>query len=270
MPKITFMGAGSTVFAKSILGDSLLRPALQESEIALYDIDPGRLNESKLVMDSLNANINEGRATVTAHLGVEQRKDALRNANYVINAIQVGGYEPCTVTDFEIPKKYGLRQTIADTIGRCKGAVNSWACVVPLIWKSGIWDGLAELLTAATGFEFKGRDIEDTADRIHAVERAFNVRQGITIEHDNLPQKPEVKESPEGERQRRVHFQMLRRYYHTLGYDPDTGIPLPETLNRLGIPEIGERVHNDGPYPLWDGPPLWEPGDYPKDRKKTG
>lgn len=117
MPKITFMGAGSCVFAKSILGDSLCTPALRESQIALYDIDAKRLEESKLMMDVLNTNINEGRATISAHLGVDQRKEALRGANYVINAIQVGGYEPCTVTDFEIPKKYGLRQTIADTIG---------------------------------------------------------------------------------------------------------------------------------------------------------
>ena len=157
---------------------------------------------------------------------------------------------------------------IADTIGRCKGAVNSWVCAVPLIWQSGLWDGLADLLTAATGLDFKGKDIEDTADRIHAVERAFNIRQGITIEHDNLPQKPEVKESKEGERQRRAHFQMLRRYYNKLGYNPDTGIPLPGTLKRLGIPEIGEQVYNDGPYPLWDGPPLWDLDTYPKGGKK--
>ena len=157
---------------------------------------------------------------------------------------------------------------IADTIGRCKEAVNSWVCAVPLIWQSGLWDGLADLLTAATGLDFKGKDIEDTADRIHAVERAFNIRQGITIEHDNLPQKPEVKERKEGERQRRAHFQMLRRYYNKLGYNPDTGIPLPGTLKRLGIPEIGEQVYNDGPYPLWDGPPLWDLDTYPKGGKK--
>lgn len=153
---------------------------------------------------------------------------------------------------------------IADTIGRCKGAVNSWACAIPLIWKSDLWDGLAELLTAATGFDFKGGDIADTADRIHAVERSFNIRQGITVEHDCLPQKPDVKHSPEGERQRMAHFQMLRAYYKENGYDPDTGIPLPETLKKLGIPEIGNRIADDGPYPLWDGPPLWDLDAYPK------
>ena len=159
----------------------------------------------------------------------------------------------------------GQRATaIADTIGRCKGAVNSWGCAVPLIWQSDLWNGLADLLTAATGLTFRGKDIEDTADRIHAVERAFNVRQGITIEQDGLPQKLEIKQSLEGENQQRVHFQMLRRYYNECGYNPDTGIPLPETLKRLGIPEIGERIYNDGPYPLWDGPPLWDLDIYPK------
>ncbi|MBI4978013.1 MAG: alpha-glucosidase/alpha-galactosidase [Spirochaetes bacterium] len=117
MPKITFMGAGSTIFAKNVLGDSMLTPALQDSHIALYDIDAVRLKESKLMLDTLNANINEKRAKITAHLGVAQRKAALSGANYVVNAIQVGGYEPSTVIDFEIPKKYGLRQTIADTLG---------------------------------------------------------------------------------------------------------------------------------------------------------
>ncbi len=117
MPKITFMGAGSTVFAKSVLGDSLCTPALQESHLALYDIDPVRLKESKRMMTVLNKNINKGRAKITAHCGKAQRREALRDADYVVNAIQVGGYEPSTVIDFEIPKKYGLKQTIADTIG---------------------------------------------------------------------------------------------------------------------------------------------------------
>lgn len=117
MAKITFLGAGSTVFAKNVLGDALLVPSLQDAQIALYDIDAERLADSKLMLETLNRNINAGRATITAHLGVEQRKAALRGANYVVNAIQVGGYEPSTVIDFEVPKKYGLRQTIADTLG---------------------------------------------------------------------------------------------------------------------------------------------------------
>ena len=117
MGKITFMGAGSTVFAKNVIGDSMLTTALRDFEFALYDIDPERLEESYIMITLLNKNINEGRATVTKYLGVENRKDALRGADFVVDAIQVGGYDPCTIIDFEIPKKYGLRQTIADTLG---------------------------------------------------------------------------------------------------------------------------------------------------------
>lgn len=117
MGKITFMGAGSTVFAKNVIGDSMLSPALSDFEYALYDIDAERLEESYHMVTALNKNINGGKATVTKYLGVPNRRDALRGADFVVNAIQVGGYEPCTVTDFEIPKKYGLRQTIADTLG---------------------------------------------------------------------------------------------------------------------------------------------------------
>ncbi|MBQ6858371.1 MAG: alpha-glucosidase/alpha-galactosidase [Clostridia bacterium] len=116
MPKITFMGAGSTVFAKNVLGDSMLTPALAESTIALYDIDPQRLDESYLMLTAINNNLGN-KARIEKYCGVENRRDALRGANYVVNAIQVGLYEPCTVIDFEIPKKYGLRQTIADTLG---------------------------------------------------------------------------------------------------------------------------------------------------------
>lgn len=117
MAKITFMGAGSTVFAKNVLGDCMLTPVFHDAEIALYDIDKDRLEESYLLITKLNENINEGRATIKKYHDIPTRKDALRGADFVVNAIQVGGYEPCTVIDFDIPKKYGLRQTIGDTLG---------------------------------------------------------------------------------------------------------------------------------------------------------
>ena len=117
MAKITFMGAGSTVFAKNVLGDCMLTPVFHDAEIALYDIDAQRLEESYLLITKLNENINEGRATIKKYHDIPNRKDALRGADFVVNAIQVGGYEPCTVIDFDIPKKYGLRQTIGDTLG---------------------------------------------------------------------------------------------------------------------------------------------------------
>lgn len=117
MIKITFMGAGSTIFARNVLGDCMCTPALRECEIALYDIDKKRLEESEFILKAINHNVNEDRASIKAYLGVENRKDALREANFVVNAIQVGFYDPCTIIDFKIPKKYGLRQTIADTLG---------------------------------------------------------------------------------------------------------------------------------------------------------
>jgi len=115
--KITFMGAGSTIFARNVIGDCKCSEALRDSEFALYDIDAKRLEESKIILEAINKNTNESRATITTFLGKENRKDALRGASFVVNAIQVGGYDPCTITDFEIPKKYGLNQTIADTLG---------------------------------------------------------------------------------------------------------------------------------------------------------
>ena len=117
MGKITFMGAGSTVFAKNVIGDSMMTEALRDFEYALYDIDAERLEESYTMVTLLNKNVNEGRAKVTKYLGIPNRKDALRGADFVVNAIQVGLYDPCTIIDFEVPKKYGLRQTIADTLG---------------------------------------------------------------------------------------------------------------------------------------------------------
>lgn len=116
MLKITFMGAGSTVFAKNVLGDTMCCESLRECEIALYDIDATRLDDSVRVLESLNEQ-QGGKSVIRAYLGVENRKEALRGARFVINAIQVGGYDPCTIIDFEVPKKYGLRQTIADTLG---------------------------------------------------------------------------------------------------------------------------------------------------------
>jgi alpha-galactosidase len=112
MTKIAFIGAGSTVFMKNLIGDALLRPALSDAHIALMDIDAARLEESALVARKLVASLGVGARSATTN-----RRAALEGADFVIVAFQIGGYKPCTVTDFEIPKAYGLRQTIADTLG---------------------------------------------------------------------------------------------------------------------------------------------------------
>ena len=114
--KITFMGAGSTVFARNVIGDCMCSEVLRESVFALYDIDGERLEQSKTILEAMNKTMG-GYGKIECYLGVENRKDALRGASFVVNAIQVGLYDPCTIIDFEVPKKYGLRQTIADTLG---------------------------------------------------------------------------------------------------------------------------------------------------------
>lgn len=114
MPKIAFMGAGSSVFAKSVLGDCILTPEITPLEISLHDIDPERLDDSTRMIRNIIANSGRTDITLSATLN---RRESLKGANYVVNAIQVGLYDPCTITDFEVPKRYGLRQTIGDTLG---------------------------------------------------------------------------------------------------------------------------------------------------------
>ena len=116
MAKITFMGAGSTIFARNVLGDCMCSPVLEDSEISLYDIDGKRLKESETILQAINNGLGN-KAKIKTYLGVENRKRALKDSNFVVNAVNVGLYDPCTITDFEIPKKYGYRQTIADTLG---------------------------------------------------------------------------------------------------------------------------------------------------------
>ncbi|WP_054309524.1 alpha-glucosidase/alpha-galactosidase [Mesorhizobium sp. 1M-11] len=127
-PKITFIGAGSTVFMKNIIGDVLYRPALQDAVIALMDINPERLKESEVVAGKLVQALGAN-AAIETHSN--QRK-ALEGADFVVVAFQIGGYEPCTVTDFEVPKQFGLRQTIADTLG--VGGIMRGLRTVPHLW----------------------------------------------------------------------------------------------------------------------------------------
>ncbi len=127
-PKIAFIGAGSTVFMKNIVGDVLQRPALAGATIALMDIDARRLEESEIVAGKLARTLGAG-IRIETHCN---QKKALEGADFVVVAFQIGGYEPCTVTDFEVPKKYGLRQTIADTLG--VGGIMRGLRTVPHLW----------------------------------------------------------------------------------------------------------------------------------------
>jgi alpha-galactosidase len=126
--KIAFIGAGSTVFMKNIIGDALQCEALAVATVALMDIDPVRLAESELVAKKLTATLGVP-ASVETH---SDRRRALADADFVVVAFQIGGYEPCTVTDFDIPKQFGLRQTIADTLG--VGGIMRGLRTVPHLW----------------------------------------------------------------------------------------------------------------------------------------
>ncbi|MGJ8526949.1 alpha-glucosidase/alpha-galactosidase [Maritalea sp.] len=126
--KIAFIGAGSTIFMKNIIGDALHYSSLNDAHIGLMDIDQTRLDESALVARKMISSMKVS-ATVTTHLN---QREALVDADFVVVAFQIGGYDPCTITDFEIPKKHGLRQTIADTLGI--GGIMRGLRTVPHLW----------------------------------------------------------------------------------------------------------------------------------------
>ncbi len=129
MTVITFIGAGSTVFTKNIAGDALQRASLKDATIRLMDINPKRLEESEIVVGKLATTLG-GHAKVETY--TDQRR-AIAGADFVVVCFQIGGYDPCTVTDFEVPKKFGLRQTIADTLGI--GGIMRGIRTVPHLWK---------------------------------------------------------------------------------------------------------------------------------------
>jgi len=141
-PKIAFIGAGSTVFVRNILGDVFHNPALKNAGVALMDIDPRRLDESRFVV---------GRLMELAGAGGKldcftDRREALRDADFVVVAFQIGGYEPCTVTDFEVCKRHGLEQTIGDTLG--PGGIMRALRTIPHLWR--LCEDMAEVCPGAT------------------------------------------------------------------------------------------------------------------------
>lgn len=144
--KIAFIGAGSTIFMKNIIGDVLHYPALNDANIALMDIDSTRLDESELVANKMIASMNVA-AQVTTY--TDQRA-ALDGANFVVVAFQIGGYKPCTVTDFDIPKSYGLDQTIADTLGI--GGIMRGLRTVPHLWS--VCEDMLDLCPEATLLQY--------------------------------------------------------------------------------------------------------------------
>ncbi|MBF9031794.1 alpha-galactosidase [Rhodobacterales bacterium HKCCE3408] len=146
MTKLAFIGAGSTIFMKNIVGDMLHFEALRDADIALMDIDPNRLAESELVARRMVETMGTG-ATVTA---TTDRARALDGADFVVTAFQTGGYRPSTVIDFDVPKTFGLRQTIADTLG--VGGIMRGLRTVPHLW--AVADDMTRLCPQATMLQY--------------------------------------------------------------------------------------------------------------------
>ncbi|WP_108652798.1 alpha-glucosidase/alpha-galactosidase [Dongshaea marina] len=141
-PQITFIGAGSTIFVKNILGDVFHKPALKDANIALMDIDEVRLEESQIVVSKLMESCG-ATGRISCHL---DQQEALRGADFVVVAFQIGGYEPCTLTDFEVCKRHGLEQTIADTLG--PGGIMRSLRTIPHLWQ--ICEDMSQVCPNAT------------------------------------------------------------------------------------------------------------------------
>ena len=164
MPKITFIGAGSTVFAQNLLQDILSFPELRGSTLSLFDIDPDRLETSEIVAHKV-ADFFGADAHIEA---TTDRRRALDGADYAISMFQVGGYKPATVTDFEIPKKYGLRQTIGDTLGI--GGIMRGLRTIPVFLD--MCGDMAELCPDVTFLQY----VNPMAMNCWAINRATNIR----------------------------------------------------------------------------------------------
>ncbi|KIC37088.1 alpha-galactosidase [Ruegeria sp. ANG-R] len=241
MTKITFVGAGSTIFMQNIVGDALLTPALADSHFALMDIDPVRLAESEAVAKAMIRSVGTG-ATVSTHT---DRRAALDGADFVITAFQVGGYEPCTVTDFEIPKQYGLRQTIADTLG--VGGIMRGLRTVPVLW--GVAQDMMQLCPNATLLQYVNPMAINTwalAERFPALKHVglcHSVQNTVEeLAHDlNLP-KADIRYKVAGinhvafflklEHEGRDIYPALRQGYHA-GHLPKPPLLMPRCPNKV-------------------------------------
>ena len=186
--KLAFIGAGSTIFMRNIVGDMLHFEALRDARIALMDIDAARLDESRMVAEKMIETMGTG-ATVEA---TTDRARALDGADFVVTAFQIGGYRPSTVIDFEIPRQYGLRQTIADTLG--VGGIMRGLRTVPHLWS--VAEDMARLCPDALLLQYVNPMAINTwalAERFPALRQAglcHSVQNTVTeLAHDlDLPQ----------------------------------------------------------------------------------
>jgi aldehyde:ferredoxin oxidoreductase len=154
---------------------------------------------------------------------------------------------------------------LADSLGRCKGSINTWPQAVPLVWKYPIFKGLAMLLTAATGVEYTEESLIEVADRIYLIEMAFNYKQGIKKKHFAVPFPPEIKNTPKVKEEIKRHWEMVDEYLERRGCDVETTAPKRETLKKLGVEWVADEIEGKE-FPEWDGPPLWDLNKYPSGR----
>ncbi|MEZ5258946.1 MAG: hypothetical protein R2705_19260 [Ilumatobacteraceae bacterium] len=284
MPKITLVGAGSTVFAKSLLGDILSLPALAGSEISLYDIDPERLHTSEIVAHKTATAVG---ATPKISATTD-RRSALEAADHVITMFQIGGYEPSTVVDFEVPKKYGLRQTIADTLG--VGGIMRSLRTVPVLLD--VCADMEELCGDATLLQYVNpmsincwainrattirtvglcHSVQHTAAQLAGRSRRSRRRTRVPLRRDQPPRLlPPIRPSNRrrfrgpaaGDRRVRGHgvdpeswqHEALRRRRHrTAGRGPVRGVPAPRLLRdrvERALRRVRPVVHQAGPPDL--------------------
>jgi len=250
MLKITFLGAGSTVFARSVLGDCMSSEALRECEIALYDVNVQRLKESEKILSA----INKGKGNyskITSYAGVENLEKALAGASFAVNAVQIGGYDPATIADFEIPKKYGLRQTIGDTLGiggimralRTIPVMETFARAIekacpdawllnysnPMSMLSGYMQtytgvktaGLCHSVQGCSYWLLKGLDMEDKLDGRKELIAGINHMGWLLDIRDknNNDLYPEIKKRAKEKNAREKHWDMVRYdYIDKLGF----------------------------------------------------
>ncbi len=273
MPTICFLGAGSTVFAKNVLGDCLLVDSMKGSRITLVDIDPDRLEVSRKAIENINTSVN-GRATVEAYLAGDA-VTALKGADFVVNAIQVGGYEPSTVIDFEIPKKYGLRQTIGDTLGiggifrglRTIPVMLQYCKMIEKVAPNALLLNYTNPMAIVTGAILKATSVR-TVGLCHSVQGcAGHLCRELDLPHDNLRWRiaginhqgwlleisrndvdlyPEIKKRAEKEEYRHrdtVRFEIMKRFGYYVTESSEHSSEYVPWFIKQRAPELIERFH---------------------------
>ncbi len=309
MVKICFLGAGSTVFAKNVLGDCLNVDGLKDAHICLLDVDAHRLHVSEVMLNNINRTMG-AKAKIESFLAQDAEK-CLKGADYVVNAIQVGGYEPSTVIDFEIPKKYGLRQTIGDTLGiggifralRTIPVMLDYCRIIEKVAPDALLINYANPMAMLTGAILKATSV-NTIGLCHSVQAcASHLCRMLDLPYDHLKWKiaginhqgwlleierdgqdlyPEIKkraQQPQYKKKDAVRFEIMKWFgYYVTESSEHTSEYVPWFIKARN-PELIERFHIPlDEYPRrcieqikgWDGLEQNLLTDAPIEHKRTG